>query len=183
MPFIPIRATFLALTLAALALMAATSAAGAAPVAKHHSEQRLVIRGDATAVDGPCDASACLLELSDGRFRGTPVGTGAYTGTIRLEIAQLFPSGEDGFCAPLSGRIVIGASTSDRLVLAVWGDSCQDGAGPLETASFTGLARFTVKHATGSYRGAAGSGLASFSEDAANHHRMTLIGRVAGGIS
>ena len=73
---------------------------------------------------------------------------------------------------------MLGAGTPNRLVLAVSGDSCQDGAGPLEAASFTGLAQFTVVRATGSYSGATGSGLASFSEDAANHHRMTLIGRV-----
>jgi len=73
---------------------------------------------------------------------------------------------------------VLGAGTPNRLFLAVSGDSCQDGAGPLQDASFTGLAQFTVAHATGSYAGVTGGGLASFSEDAANHHRMTLIGRV-----
>ena len=93
--------------------------------------------------------------------------------------ATAFPNGEGGICAPLDGRIVLGAGSADRLVLAVSGDSCQDGAGPLTAASFTGLARFTVKRGSGSYAGATGDGLASFSEDAANHHRMTLIGRVA----
>jgi hypothetical protein len=32
----------------------------------------------------------------------------------------------------------------------------------LTTASFTGLARFTVRHGTGKYAGATGSGLATF---------------------
>ena len=59
------------------------------------------------------------------------------------------------------------------------GDSCQDGAGPPNAASFTGLARFTVKYGTGSYKGSTGSGLAVFSEDAADHDRMTLIGRIS----
>jgi hypothetical protein len=66
---------------------------------------------------------------------------------------------------------VLGIGTPDRLVLAVSGDSCQDGGGPLTPASFTGLAQFTVKYATG---------LASFTEDAAHHHRMTLVGRLGG---
>jgi hypothetical protein len=193
MPSSP-RSTFrpalalLAVALAAVALAAvalATSPAGAAdrttaaPGGGHHVEQRLVVRGDATAVDGPCDARVCTVKLTDGRFRGTPIGSGAYSGSIRLKIGAAFPNGEGAICAPLDGRIVLGAGTPDRLVLAVSGDSCQDGSRPLTAASFTGLAQFTVTHATGSYAGAStsASGLASFSEDAAKHHRMTLIGR------
>jgi hypothetical protein len=169
-----------AVALAAIAL--ATSPAGAAdrttaPGGGHHGEQRLVVRGDATAVDGACDARVCTVKLTDGRFRGTPIGSGAYSGSIKLKIGAAFPNGEGAICAPLEGRIVLGAGTPDRLVLAVSGDSCQDGSGPLAAASFTGLAQFTVAHATGSYASASASGLASFSEDAAKHHRMTLIGR------
>jgi hypothetical protein len=173
-----------ALALAALALPVTASAtdaagrSGTAPASTHPKEQRLVVRGDATAVDGPCDARGCRLELTDGRFRGTPVGTGAYTGSITLKVADAFPNGEGGICAPLIGRIVMGAGTADRLTLAVSGDSCQDGAGPLDSAAFTGLARFTVKRGTGVYSRATGAGLASLSEDAANHHRITLIGRI-----
>jgi hypothetical protein len=74
---------------------------------------------------------------------------------------------------------VLGAGTSDRLVLDVSGDSCQDGAGPLDGASFTGIASFTVRHGSGSYARAYGGGDATFLEDAANHHRMTLVGRIA----
>jgi hypothetical protein len=174
------RSTFgplLVLALATIALVVGTSAARAA--GKHHGEQRLVVRGDATAVDGPCDPEVCPLALTDGRFRGTPVGTGAYTASFKLKVGHGFPNGEGGICAPLRGRIVLGAGRSDRLFLGVTGDSCQDGAGPLTAASFTGLARFTVKRATGSYAGATGSGLASFTEDAFKHHRMTVIGRIA----
>jgi hypothetical protein len=190
MPLIPIRPTFrpalglLALPLAALAVGFATRPAPAAGHAdsasarKHHGEQRLVVRGDATAVDGPCSA-VCPLKLADGRFRGNPVGGGAYVASFKLKVADAFLNGEGGICAPLTGRILLGAGTPDRLVLAVSGDSCQDGAGPLPTASFSGLARFAVTHATGDYEGATGSGLASFTEDAAKHHRMTLIGRIA----
>ena len=46
---------------------------------------------------------------------------------------------------------MLGAGTPNRLVLAVAGDSCQDGAGNPATSSFTGLARFTVKYGTGAY--------------------------------
>ena len=191
MTLIP-RSTFraglglLALALSAVALAVATSPAGAADHAKtasagrYHGEQRLVVRGDATAVDGPCDARVCQLKLADGRFRGT-VGSGAYSASLKLKVGQAFPNGEGAICAPLDGRIVLGAGTPDRLVLAVAGDSCQDGAGPLAGASFTGLAQFTVARATGSYAGATASGIASFSEDAAHHHRMTLIGRIRSG--
>jgi hypothetical protein len=76
--------------------------------------------------------------------------------------------------------IVLDTGTPDRLALAVSGDSRQDGAGSLTGASFTGLAQFTVRYATGSYAGTTGTGLASFSEDAAHHHRMTLVGRPGG---
>jgi hypothetical protein len=162
-----------------LALAALALALAATPAAAHAGgAQRLVVRGDATAVDGPCDAVACRVELTDGRFRGAPVGTGAYTGSLKVVVSAAFPNGEDGSCAPLRGRIVLGAGGTDRIVVGVSGDSCQDGAGPLETASFTGLARFTVQGGSGRYAGAHGAGQASFTEDAANHHRMTLIGRV-----
>jgi hypothetical protein len=154
----------LAVTITALALCA-TATATASPAGK----QRLVVRGDATAVAGPCDAAGCPLALLDGRARGTI--SGAYTATFKLKVAKQFPNGEGGICAPLKGRINLG-SGKHRLVLAVSGNSCQDGGGPLEGSSFTGLANFRVK---GGYRG---GGVATFTEDAAHHHRMTLIGRL-----
>jgi hypothetical protein len=160
------------LALAAIAFVIVTSPAGAAG----HAD-RLVIRGDATAVDGPCGPSACLLELTDGHFRGT-LGTGAYTGSIKLKVANTFPNGEGGICAPIKGHITLGAGSADRLVFAVSGDSCQDGGGPLDAASFIAVARFKVKYGTGRYARATGSGHTSFSEDAARHHRMTLVGRI-----
>ena len=63
-------------------------------------------------------------------------------------------------------------------MLAVAGDSCQDGEGPLD-ASFTALARFRVLRGTGAYKRATGHGLASFTEDAADREQMTLIGRIS----
>ena len=122
MPSPLLHRALLAPALAALAL-GATATAGAASA----HDQRLVVRGDATAIDGPCDARGCRVDLGDGRFR------------------RLLP----------------------------------DGSGPLESASFTGLARFAVQAGTGRYAGARGSGVASLAEDAANQHRITLIGRLA----
>lgn len=146
------RILAIAITALAIGGTAETSAAS----------KRLVVRGDATAVAGPCDAAGCPLTLSDGRARGT-IG-GAYTANFTLKVAKQFPNGEGGICAPLRGRIHLG-----RLTLAVRGISCQDGGGPLAGSSFTGLATFRAK----GYRG---GGVASFTEDAAHHHRMTLIG-------
>jgi hypothetical protein len=171
----------IALFFVGLAFSAATVSAGAAghdSSDKHRAKQQLVVRGEATVRDTPCAGGVCL-ELTDGRFRGTPVGTGAYTGAVTLKVAEITPNGEGGVCAPITGTITLGAGTPDQLVLAVDGDSCQDGAGNPQTASFTGLARFTVKHGTGSYRHARGHGLATFSEDAADRDRMTLIGHIA----
>ncbi len=167
----------LALVLAGLAFSLATSSAGADQYT-HHVKQRLVVRGDATMVDGPCNAGVCPLEITDGSFRGT-IGTGAYAGSIKLKVAEAFPNGEGGLCAPIETSMVLGSGTPNRLYISVSGDSCQDGAGPVTAASFTGLARFTVKYGTGSYAGARGSGLAGFLEDAADHDRMTLIGHIS----
>ena len=167
-----------ALVLAGLAFAAATNAAAdTAAAGKHHAKQRLVVRGEATVVDAACPGAVCI-ELTDGSFRGTPVGTGAYTGAIKLDVAQSFPNGEGGVCAPIRGDITLGAGTLNRLVLAVAGDSCQDGAGNPQTASFTGLARFTVKYGTGAYAHARGNGLVTFAEDAADRDRMTLVGDI-----
>jgi hypothetical protein len=157
---------------------AAASAQGDDPrTSKHRSSERLVVRGEATVTDD-CDASGCRLQLVDGKFRGTPVGPGAYTGDIKLKIAEGFSNGEGGLCAPMQGRIELGSGTANRLVLAIWGDSCQDGAGDPTTTSFTGLAPWVVVHGTGSYANASGHGTGAFLEDAADQDRMTLIGRI-----
>ena len=71
---------------------------------------------------------------------------------VDLHVAEAFPNGEGGVCAPIEARIVLGTGTPDRLVLAVDGDSCQDGAGDPTTTAFTGLGRFSVKHGTGEYK-------------------------------
>jgi hypothetical protein len=86
-----------------------------------------------------------------------------------LRVADAFPNGENGVCAPIDGRIVLGAGSPNRLVLAVSGDSCQDGSGPVTADSFTGVSRFWVKYGTGTYAGARDSGLMTSSEDAADH--------------
>jgi len=186
MPSIHVRPTFrsaaaiFAVALVAPAFAVATNASGAADApdgAKVKQSERLVVRGDATVTDAPCDAGICL-ELTDGQFRGTPVGTGEYTGSVELAVADAFPNGEGGVCAPIKGHILLGAGSPDHLTLAVTGNSCQDGAGNPATSSFTGLARFTVEHGTGAYAKATGSGLASFLEDASDHDRMTLIGQI-----
>ena len=181
-PLKSLRRALALAVLAALSLALVAAAAGAhddSRPSKHRVSERLVVRGESTVTDGNCDANGCELQLVDGRFRGTPVGTGSYTGDTKLRLAEMFPNGEGGACAPIQGRIELGSGTPDRLVLAIWGDSCQDGAGDPTTTSFTGLARFLVVHGTGSYSKASGSGTAAFLEDAADHDRMTLIGRIS----
>ena len=173
------RIAVAAAALAGLAFAASTSAAGAESAGKQGS-QRLVVRGDATVVDdGNCGVGDCELRLTGGKFHGTPVGSGDYEGAMKLKITERFENGEGGGCAPIRGQIVLGAGSPDRLVLAVAGDSCQDGGGPPPASSFTGLAGFVVKYGTGKYAGAGGAGLATFLEDAEDHDRMTLIGRIS----
>jgi hypothetical protein len=165
----------LALIAAALTVVASAHAAPAKP----HAAQRLVVRGQDTVTDGGCDGAGCTLQLSGGRFRGGPVGTGAYTGTIRLHLTEAYSNGEGGVCAPVDGVIMLGIGTPDRLGLTVAGDSCQDGAGDPRTSSFTTVALFKVVNGTGAYRNASGSGIATFSEDAEDHEHLTLIGRLS----
>ena len=74
---------------------------------------------------------------------------------------------------------MLGEGSPDRLVLGLSGDSCQDGAGDPRTSSFTTLAHFVVKHGTGAYAKAKGSGLMTFFEDANDREHMTLIGRIS----
>jgi hypothetical protein len=166
-----------AIALSGLALAGATNAVGA-PEAHHgRAVEPLVVRGTDTVKDSPCPAGICI-ELTDGAFHGTPVGSGAYDGNVELRVAEAFPNGEGGVCAPIAGRFTLGVGTPDRIVLAVEGDSCQDGAGNPTTSSFTGLARFRVVYGTGAYAGASGHGNASFVEDAQDREQMTLIGRI-----
>jgi hypothetical protein len=142
------------------------------------ASQRLVVRGEDTVLDQPCPGGLCIT-LSGGTFRGAPVGTGGYTGSLKVDLADAFPNGEGGVCAPVAGTMTLGAGTPDRLDLAIWGDSCQDGAGNPAQSSFTGVARFAVVHGTGAYAHAHGRGVATFLEDAADHERVTLIGRIS----
>jgi hypothetical protein len=172
-----------ALALAGLASVAATTVAGAADAPDSakggkHTTERLVVRGEATVTDADCEPGVVCLELGDAQFRGTPVGSGAYSGQIKLRVAEGFSNGEGGVCAPVDGRITLGTGTPDRLILAITGDSCQDGAGNPQTASFTTIARFSVKHGTGAYARAHGYGIGTFREDAADRDQMTLIGHI-----
>lgn len=183
---LPAALALIALALAGLALAAATSGAATASSGKgaqsanHRSTERLVVRGEDTVKDSPgCPGGVCQLELTDGAFRGTPVGTGAYNGNVELHVTEAFANGEGGVCAPITGQVVLGAGSPDRLVLRLWGDSCQDGSGPLPTSSFTNLAHFVVKGGSGEFAMARGSGIASFSEDNSDRERMTLIGRIS----
>jgi hypothetical protein len=174
----PLRAALalLAAALVGLAFAATATVADASPAKK--TTERLVVRGEDTVKDAPCPLGVCPLELTDGAFRGT-IGKGAYSGSLKLHVADAFPNGEGGVCAPIDGHIVLGVGTPDRLVLALWGDSCQDGAGDPKTSSFTGLAHFTVKYGTGGYAKASGSGLMSSFEGADDREHMTLIGRIS----
>jgi hypothetical protein len=165
-----------ALALAALVFGVAASAHGTP--AKPRNTERLVVRGDDTVADAPCPTGVCPLEIQDGTFRGT-IGSGPYSGHIDLAVKDGFANGEGGVCAPIRGRLVLGEGTPDRLVLALDGDSCQDGKGDVKTASFTGLARFVVAYGTGRYAHATGAGIGTFVEDAADREHMTLIGRIA----
>ena len=160
-----------------MALAALTLGAAGSAQAKHLDSQRLVVRGTDTVVDHPCPGGLCI-EQTDASFRGT-LGTGAYTGSMKLDLANAFPNGEGGVCAPVAGQITLGAGTPDRLDLAVWGDSCQDGAGDPTQSSFTGLAHFAVAHGTGAYAKARGHGIGTFLEDANDREQLTLIGRIA----
>ena len=181
MSLTPIRRALVLAALAAVGLLivaAAVSARGDDPrTSKHRTSERLVVRGEATVTDD-CDASGCRLQLVNGQFRGTPVGTGPYTGDLKLRLTEAFPNGEGGGCAPIQGRIELGSDTPNRLVLALWGDSCQDGAGDPATSSFTNVSHFVVVHGTGSYAKATGYGTAVSLEYAADNDRMTLIGRI-----
>ena len=177
---LPSALALIALALIGLTFAVATSGAnaGGPQPAKHRSSERLVVRGEDTVKDRPCSAGICL-EFADGVFSGSVVGTGNYNGTGNLRVAETFPNGEGGVCAPIDGRIVLGVGTPDRLVLAFSGDSCQDGAGDPTKSSFTGVARFVVKHGTGAYAKAKGSGLMASFEDANDREHMTLIGRIS----
>jgi hypothetical protein len=178
----PIRRALAVAALAVLSLTPLAAAAGAhgddSRPSKHRTSERLVVRGDSTVTED-CDASGCQLQLAGGEFRGT-LGTGTFSGDIKLNFAEAFSNGEgNGGCAPFQGRIELGSGTPNRLVLALWGDSCQDGPGDPTTTSFTGLSHFVVVKGTGSYSKASGSGIAVSLEDVADHDRMTLIGRIS----
>jgi hypothetical protein len=162
---------------AALLGLVLALAVSASAHAKNFDSQRLVVRGTDTVVDHLCPGGLCI-DLTGGSFRGT-VGSGVYTGSLKLDLPNAFPNGEGGLCAPLAGHIVLGTGTPDRLDLAVWGDSCQDGAGDPTTSSFTGLAHFAVVHGTGAYANAHGHGIGTFFEDAADREQLTLIGRIS----
>jgi hypothetical protein len=167
----PIRLALMLMALCACALAFTSSAS-----ANHKQSERVVVRGDATVTE-QCGPTGCEIQTT-GSFRGT-LGTGDYAATVELQLPEMFPNGEGGVCAPIRGKVVLGAGTADRVTLAIAGDSCQDGAGPPPASSFTGLANWVVVKGTGAYAHAHGYGTATFFEDAADQERMTLMGRIA----
>jgi hypothetical protein len=174
----PLRAAIalLAMVLVGLAFAASATVANASPAKK--TAERVVVRGDDTVQDSSgCPGGVCSMQIVDGAFRGT-LGKGAYNGAVSVRVAESFPNGEGGVCAPLDGTMTLGAGTPDRLVLAFSGVSCQDGNAPLPTSSFTGVAHWVVKYGTGAYAKATGHGVYVSAEDANDHERLTLIGRI-----
>jgi hypothetical protein len=174
----PLRAAIalLAMVLVGLAFAATATIANASPAKK--TTERVVVRGDDTIQDtGACPGGVCPMQIVGGAFRGT-LGNGAYDGALNVHVAESFPNGEGGVCAPVDGTMTLGAGTPDRLVLAFSGVSCQDGNAPLPASSFTGVAHWVVKYGTGAYANASGHGVYLSSEDANDHERLTLIGRI-----
>ena len=170
---------------ALLTLGAAAALAGPALASGPHGHhdgnrgERLVVRGDDTLSEFSCGpGGVCEAHMTGGTFRGAPVGTGNYDGVVRLALAEGFDNGEGGRCAPVSGTMTLGTGTPDRLVLSLDGESCQDGGGDPTKSSFTGLMRFKVEYGTGSYAGARGGGKVVSLEDADDHERLTLVGRL-----
>jgi hypothetical protein len=182
----PLAGLVAAAAASALAAPALATTAGSAPTAVPHARpaspppgvERLVVRGEDTVADGRCGPDGCLMRLTGGTFRGT-AGEGRYGGTVTVVVAESFPNGEDGVCAPLRGRIRFDAGARGRLRVALAGISCQDGHGPVTAAAFSTVVRFTVAGGTGAYRHVRGSGIGTFAEDAADHEHVTLIGRIA----
>ena len=168
----PLRRALLAVP--ALALLALAPAAQAGD----HGAERLVVRGDSTIVDGPCGPDGCPLRMSGGAFRGT-LGTGAYGGDLTLAVADGFPNGEGGVCAPIRGRITLGTGAPTGWSSPSTATPARTAPGPSPPRRSPASRRFKVTHGTGRYAKAHGRGLATFSEDAADHDRMTLVGRIA----
>ena len=174
------RGPALAIAVLALAglMLEATAVATNAQPGKLQATQPLVVRGDSTIVDSPCGPKGCHFEYAGGTFRGT-LGSGGFTGGFDFDPGSVFPNGEGGVCAPIRGTVELGAGTPDRLVLAVRGDSCQDGDGYVTTSSFTTVGRFAVADGTGEYAHAAGGGTLTSVEGADDHDRLTLVGRIS----
>jgi hypothetical protein len=153
--------------LLAIVPVALALAAGGTAVASQSAPHKLVVRGEDNLSELACDASGvCEAQISGGRFRATG-GSGTYDGSTRLYLRDAFDNGEGGKCAPASGRLVF----AERLVVALAGTSCQDGAGDPTKASFTGLFRYRVINGHG-------HGIASVREDANDHEHLTLIGTI-----
>ncbi|HEY7074392.1 MAG TPA: hypothetical protein VH418_03440 [Solirubrobacteraceae bacterium] len=152
--------------LIAIVPVALALAAGGTAVAKPGAHE-LVVRGEDNLSELACNAAGvCEAQVSDGRSSGT-LGIGTYQGSMRLYLRDAFDNGEGGKCAPAGGRLVF----AGRLVVALAGNSCQDGAGDPTKASFTGLFRFRVVNGHG-------HGTAVVTEDANDHEHLTLIGTI-----
>ena len=118
---------------AALAALALTSSATAA-----ETSSKLVVRGVDTVVDGPCPAGVCQLTLKDGAFRGTH---SARAPTPARSSSPSPPASRTARAAsaPRSrARSSSAPAPRTASTLALSGDSCQDGAGDVTQASFTG---------------------------------------------
>jgi hypothetical protein len=151
--------------LLAIVPVALALAAGGTAVASQSAPHKLVVRGEDNLSELACNAAGvCDAQVSGGEFRGTE-GAGSYEGWTRLYLRDAFDNGEGGKCAPATARLRF----AKRLVVALAGSSCQDGAGDPTKASFTGLFRYRVVNGHG-------HGTAVVTEDANDHEHVTLIG-------
>ena len=159
MPSPRLRRALLAPALAALALgarhqrrrrrAATTTSASSSAATRPPSTARATPRG-------------CRVELAGGRFRGAPVGTGAYTGAAPARGRRGLPERRGRHLRPARGP------HRARRRHAPTGSCSPSRATPARTApgrsrppSFTGLARFTVRAAAAATPARAASGVAS----------------------
>ncbi len=123
-----------------------------------------------------CDGSSCT-ESASGTFRGTGIGNGSFSVTLKYSNSNPIDNGSGGSCFGASGTITLTVANGDTIALADAGLLCEVGSGSTPT-TFNGA--YIAQNGTGRFANANGTGTAALATDSSGNVYLNLAGAMGG---
>ncbi len=119
-----------------------------------------------------CDGSSCT-ESASGNFRGTGMGNGSFTATLKFSTANPIDNGNGGSCYAASGTIAITAANGSAITLADAGLWCETGS---NSAPVTHNGAYIIQSGSGRFANENGAGSCVVAIDGSGNVYLNLVG-------